>query len=161
MDILEVPRPLKPLNDRMLIAAGPNFVTTGARRGRSDQMDLTMSGSDSSRDKERGRIGSQQRRIGDRVLTPVRWMVLLGIVASLFGPLDPEVDRRGLLAAVAVYALMVAALPHPRSAGTRHARSFTSGAHPRSAGTRRLVLAADLLFAAAVFHLSGGIRSPY
>src|SRR5438094_714463 len=144
MDILEVPRPLKPLNDRMLFAAGPNFVTTGARRGRSDQMDLTMSGSDSSRDTERGRIGSQQRRIGDRVLTPVRWMVLLGIVASLFGPLDPKVNRRGLLAAVVVYALMVAALPR------LHARSFTSGAHPRSAGTRRLVLAADLLFGAAV-----------
>jgi hypothetical protein len=96
-------------------------------------------------------IESQLEEVSGAVLTPIRWVVLLGILASYqlkFG-LQHRVDQQAVLATVAVYAALAAVLPHLRG------RPFT----PRA--VTRLLLAADLLFSAAVFHFSDGIRSPY
>jgi serine phosphatase RsbU (regulator of sigma subunit) len=85
------------------------------------------------------------------VLAPVRWLVLLCIVASLQLPFGREIPirRGGVLAAVVVYALIIAALPRLR------------GRALRRRALERLLLAADLWFSVAVFLVSGGILSPY
>src|SRR4051795_10997468 len=85
------------------------------------------------------------------VLTPVRWVVLLGMLASLRLPFGREVDlqRGGVLGVIAIYAFAIAALPHlPEHRFTRTIQE-------------RLLLAADLAFSAAILLLSGGILSPY
>src|SRR5438105_1668009 len=88
-------------------------------------------------------------RIAGSALTPVRWAVLLGILASLQVPFGVDLRRPALVAAVAIYAVVTALLPRLRP------RPFTRLVR------ERLLLAADLLFSAVVFHLSGGVHSPY
>src|SRR5262249_9880503 len=83
------------------------------------------------------------------VLTPVRWVILFGIVASLHPRFGLEIYRPGVLAAALVYAALAAGLPRLRG------RPFSSRA------VERLLLAADVLFSAAIFYASGGIRGPY
>src|SRR5438093_11293946 len=96
-----------------------------------------------------GAIHAPRERLAGAVLSPVRWVVLLGILASLHVRFGLKIDRVGLAVAVAVYAGVSAVLPRLRiRALTRSTRE-------------RLLLGADLLFCAVVFHLCGGLRSPY
>jgi serine phosphatase RsbU (regulator of sigma subunit) len=95
-------------------------------------------------------VEADLEQVSGAVLTPVRWVVLLGILASLhlrFG-LD-RVDRKAVLVAVVLYAAVAAGLPRLR-------------VHPLTPrAVTRLLVAADLLFSAAIFHFTDGIRSPY
>jgi serine phosphatase RsbU (regulator of sigma subunit) len=97
----------------------------------------------------RGSIEAEIERVSGAVLAPVRWVVLLGIIASIRLHFGLDINRTAVLAAAALYALLVAGLPRLLR------RPFSLYA------IERLLLAADLLFSAAVFHYSGGIRSPY
>lgn len=101
---------------------------------------------------------SRQRRgdeadldqVSGAVLTPVRWVVLLGILASVhlrFGL--HHVNRTAVMAAAAAYAAVAAGLPR------LYGRPFSRYA------LARLLLAADLLFSGAIFLFTDGIRSPY
>src|SRR4051794_19490695 len=94
-------------------------------------------------------IETELGRAFGAVLTPVRWVLLLGILASLSPRFGLPIHRPGVLAAAFLYAALAAGLPHLRG------RLFTSGA------VERLLLAADVLFSAAIFYSSGGIRGPY
>lgn len=94
-------------------------------------------------------LEAELERVSASLLTPVRWVVLLGIVASLNLAFGLGIDRLPILAAVALYAAAIVGLPRLRG------RRFTLYA------VQRLLLAADLLFSAVVYHFSGGIRSPY
>lgn len=94
-------------------------------------------------------IEAELWRVSEAVLTPVRWVVLLGILASLPLRFGLEINRPGVLTAAVLYGAVVAGLPHLRG------RPFTTYA------IERLLLAADLAFSAVVFYNSGGIRSPY
>jgi serine phosphatase RsbU (regulator of sigma subunit) len=98
----------------------------------------------------RNSIEAQLVEVSGAVLTPVRWVVLFGILVSLhlkFGLQPP--NKPAVLIASALYAAVAAGLPRLRG------RPFTSYA------ISRLLLAADLLFSAAIFQFTDGIRSPY
>jgi serine phosphatase RsbU (regulator of sigma subunit) len=94
-------------------------------------------------------IEAELEQFSGSVLTPVRWVVLLGILASLPLHFPSQIDRSGILVAIAAYAVVAAGLPRLRR------RPLTVYA------IARLFLAADLLFSAAIYHFSGGVRSPY
>lgn len=94
-------------------------------------------------------IEAELGRVSGAVLAPLRWVVLLGIVASVGLRFGLDIHRPAVLTSAALYALVVAGLPFLRG------RPFTRYA------IERLLLAADLLFSLSVFHYSGGIRSPY
>jgi serine phosphatase RsbU (regulator of sigma subunit) len=126
------------------------------RRSPSDPGRMTRRSAGSTRGRPSHVSGSSQDvafaprvRIAGAVLTPVRWVVLLGILASLHVRFGLKLDRIGLAVAVALYAGVAAVLPRLRI------RALTRAA------SERLLLVADLVFCGVVFHLSGGMRSPY
>jgi serine phosphatase RsbU (regulator of sigma subunit) len=135
--------------DTTALALRPDLRTTRGVRGTFDPMTPSMSCRAGRRERGQQRAESQRRLIAGLILTAVRWVILLGIVASIPGQSAPGIDRRGLLAAAVVYALAAAALPR------------LDGRLLSSKAVGGLLLTADLLFSAVVFHLSGGIRSPY
>jgi serine phosphatase RsbU (regulator of sigma subunit) len=94
-------------------------------------------------------IQAELEQVSGNVLTPVRWVVLLGILASLPLRFRLAIDRPAIIGAVVVYAVVAAGLPR------LYRRPFTPYA------IARLLLVADFLFSAAVFHFSAGVRSPY
>jgi serine phosphatase RsbU (regulator of sigma subunit) len=73
---------------------------------------------------------------------------MLGILATLRVSFELSISRPGIMAAVAIYAATAAVLPRLHQRLTR-------------GGSERLMLAADLLMAAVVSRLSGGVLSPY
>src|SRR5437773_777042 len=95
-----------------------------------------------------GSGGEELEHASGSVLTPVRWAVLLGMLVSLSLPLGREVvrHRAGVLSVVALYALAIASVP------------YLNGQHAPHAVRVRLLLAADLLFSAAILLLTGGLR---
>ena len=97
----------------------------------------------------RGSIQAELEQVSGTVLSPVRWVVLLGILASLPLPFRLTIHRDVIGAVVVVYAVLAAALPRLER------RPFSPYI------VARLLLVADLLFSGAVFHFSGGVRSPY
>src|SRR5437867_1860457 len=75
---------------------------------------VSRSDQPSRREKSGQKAAGRRERIAGSVLTPVRWVVILGIVASLNVRFGLEINRIGLLAALAVYAAAAAVLPHLR-----------------------------------------------
>src|SRR5438552_16299189 len=67
----------------------------------------------------RDAIHGPGERLAGTVLSPVRWVVLLGIVASLHVRFGLKIDRAGLATAAAVYAVVAVVLPR------LHLRSLT------------------------------------
>src|SRR5947209_2680528 len=61
----------------------------------------------------RRKAARRRERIAGSVLTPVRWVVILGIVVSLNVRYGLEMNRTGLLAALALYAAAAAGFPRP------------------------------------------------
>jgi serine phosphatase RsbU (regulator of sigma subunit) len=112
---------------------------TGAARTRPGRSTGPMraEGSDSS------------ERLAGAVLSPIRWAVLLGILASLHVRFGLKIDRIGLALAAATYAGAALLLPRLRTPTLARATR------------ERLMLAADLMFCGIAFLLSGGMRSPY
>jgi serine phosphatase RsbU (regulator of sigma subunit) len=99
--------------------------------------------------RRRSGIEGELERVSGWVLTPVRWVVVLGILLSIQLRFGLAINRPIILASVAIYALAAVALPRMR------------GRPLAPSAIQRLLLAADLLFSAAIFHSSDGIRSPY
>jgi serine phosphatase RsbU (regulator of sigma subunit) len=94
-------------------------------------------------------IEAELEQVSGHVLTPVRWVVLLGILISLPFIGHLKFYSPAIVVAAVGYAVLAAGLPR------LHGRPFTLYA------IARLLLMADLLFCAAIFHLSDGVRSPY
>lgn len=94
-------------------------------------------------------IQAELEQLSGNVLTPVRWVMLLGILLSLPLPFHLTIHRDVITGVVVAYALLAAGLPRLER------RPFSPYV------IARLLLAADLLVSAAVVHFSGGVRSPY